>query len=336
MNKEQIIQVIENESLPDTWTKADYVETPNSWIIRSDNHAFKIRKSIQANGQDLSNLELRKETCLKEVKFNKPLAGKVYEEVIPLKKINTKKSAPKEKELIVVDYAVMMKRLDEKQKLLRLIKKGEITNDQIREIASVIAKFHKKADIVKNTFNITRFQERYEEIKRCEDFASDLLGENQVSTIYKSIEFSKEFLSDYRLYIQERTIEGFIRDVHGNLKADTIYLNKTPIITDRHILIDKQRKVDVLFDIAFLGIDFDFYKLYEYDEEFLKQYLKKSGAKYSNKTKALYTYFKLYRTGQRITKMLDANIISSLSESRIQDIARYFELLTLYMDSLNK
>ncbi|NJM14086.1 MAG: hypothetical protein HC896_00660 [Bacteroidales bacterium] len=45
MNKEEIIQIIVNEALPDTCYNADYVETPNSWIIRSDYYAFKIRKT---------------------------------------------------------------------------------------------------------------------------------------------------------------------------------------------------------------------------------------------------------------------------------------------------
>ncbi len=200
MNTEEIIQVIENEALPDTCNNADYVETPNSWIIRSDNYAFKIRKPVQANGKDLSTTEQRKNVCLKELKLNKTLAGKTYEDVFPLKKVGSEKQEPGETRFIVVDYALKMKRLPDNKNLFESLKQRDISKEEIKEIASTIAKFHKKADTVKNTFNITGFQKEFEEIKRCEDFMLDAFGETYIEAIYKSIEASKEFLNDNRYF----------------------------------------------------------------------------------------------------------------------------------------
>lgn len=336
MNTKQIIQIIENEALPDTCNNADYVETPNSWIIRSDNYAFKIRKPVQANGKDFLTAEQRKNICLHELKLNKPLAGKIYEDVIPLKRVRNENQEPGHANLIVVDYALKMKRLSKEKNLFENLKNKTIAKEQIYDIAATIAKFHKKAGIVKNTFNITGFKKDFEEIKRCEDFVRDLFGEAYIETIYKSIQVSKKFLSDNRYVIQERTIEGFVRDGHGNLNATKIFLNHKPIVTNRVILDDEGRKVDVLFDIALLGINLDFYKLGRLDDEFLRHYIKKFGDKYSNKTRSLYTYYKLYRTGQLIMKKLDRKTIYSLSENEKHEIIRYFELLNHYMETLKK
>ncbi|NJM14087.1 MAG: hypothetical protein HC896_00665 [Bacteroidales bacterium] len=245
-----------------------------------------------------------------------------------------KKKEPGETNLIVVDYALKMKRLPDNKNLFELLKHQDISKKEIKEIAVAIAKFHKKSAIVKNTFNITGFQKDFEEIKRCKDFMLDAFGETYIETIDKSIQVSKEFLNDNRNCIQERTIEGFVRDGHGNLSATKIFLNNKPIVTDRAIVNDKDRIVDVLLDIALLGTHLDFYELGKLDDEFLNQYIKKIGDKYSKKTRLLYTYYKLYRTGQLITKMLDRNTIFSLPANQELEITRYFELLHHYIKTL--
>jgi uncharacterized protein len=332
MNTKQIIQVIKNENLPDTFNNVDYVETPNSWIIRSDNHAFKIRKPVQANGKDLTTTEQRKNICLKELELNKPLAGKTYESVVSLKKVGAGNLMPWHTN--TEEHALKMKRLREEKNLFELLKNKKISREQLENIAAAIASFHQKADIVKNTINITGFQDEFEEITRCDEFVRELFGEKYLETIYNSIETSKEFLSDYRYFIQERTLKGFIRDGHGNLSASRIFLNDDLVITDRVILCDEQRKVDVLFDIALLGIDFDYFEFQELDNEFLTQYITTFGDKLSNKTRKLYTYYKLYRAGQLITEKLDRSTIFTLSVNQKQEIIRYFELLNHYMEAL--
>jgi len=335
MNTEEIIHVIENKALPDTCNDVDYLETPNSWIILSDNHAFKIRKQVQENGKELPTFEQRKNICLKELKLNKPLAGKTYESVVALKSTG-KEVAGANHANFKEEHALKMKRLEKEKSLFEILKKSNISSEEIREIATTIAEFHKNSNIVKNTFRITEFQEEYEEIKRCRDFVLVLFGETYLNIINKSIQVSKNMLNKNRYFIQQRTIEGYVRDGHGNLNANKIFLNRKPIITDRVILDDEKRKVDVLFDIALVGINLDFHEHSNLDELFLKHYIEVFGDQYSNNTQLLYTYYKLYRTGQLITKMLDRNTIYSLSEAQKKDISKYFNLLKRYMESLQK
>ena len=224
MNKEQIIKVINNESLPDSCHNADYLETQNSWVIRSDHYAFKIRKPQQATGAELTDVESRKEICNKELALNKLLGGRFYEDVIPIQKI-IGKNTDDTNHIEVVDYALQMKRLDDTRKLSERLKTGNINESLIKDIARMLLRFHHKTKIIKDTFNITRFQNEFEEIKRCTEFVEELLGNQYEKMIYDSIVISKAFLANYRNLIHERTISGFVRDGHGDLSSDKIYLS---------------------------------------------------------------------------------------------------------------
>jgi uncharacterized protein len=334
MNTQQIMQVINDKALPDSCLHADYLETPDSWVIRSDHYVFKIRKPEQSTGLDLSMVEDRREICKKELKLNKMLTKNVYMKVIPITQINKEIHGETDSNIEILDYALKMKRLDENIKLITGLRNNSVTEDQVKDIATAIAEFHKKTDIIKNTFNVTRFQNEFADICRCDLFVRDLLGEDEYSSIYESIKLSKKILNDHRYYIQERTITGFIRDGHGDLSAENIFLKKRPLIIDRVVVSDEQRQIDVLFDIARLGVDFDYYGMHNIDKLFFENYIKAFGDKNSMKTQDLYTYFKLYRTNLLITRLVDESTIFHWTEAEKNILVRYFDLYKKYMNLL--
>ena len=230
MNTKQIIQVIDNKALPDSCYNADFLETSNSWVLRSDHYAFKIRKPQLLTGTDLL-IGDRKKMCNKELKLNRMLSEKVYEDVIPVRKI--KSNSPGEYESNIVDYALKMKRLDDSQKLLYRLKDRNITDDQVRDIAHVIARFHQKTKSISIKYDpVTYLQKEFDEIKRCDLFVQELLGVHYKSVIYIALGISKKFLNDNRGLIKDRAASGFVHDGHGNLSADNIYLRKHPVIID--------------------------------------------------------------------------------------------------------
>jgi uncharacterized protein len=338
MNTEQIKQVIENEALPDTCTNVDLLETLNSWLIRTDNNAFKIRKPTQSNGRMLLNIEERKMLCLKELDLNRKLAHAIYKDVIPVRKLGKKSPSTKNisDNVQVIDYALHMKKLDDNDKLLVRIKERNLTKIALKNLAKRIAEFHKQAEVIKNAFNIKSFQREYNEIERCDYFISELLGGKYLQLMYESMQSIQLFLGKNRYQIHERTIAGFIRDGHGELSAENIYMGKKKAITDRIALYDEQRYVDLLFDIARLGIDFDYYGLENMGEVFFQEYLNCLGETKTPGLINLYTFYKLYRTGRLITQNIDETTIFQFTDSGKNKLLRYFDLLKKYMQFLQR
>ncbi len=336
MNTGQIVQLLSYEVFTGPHNDADCLETLNSWVIRSDQYAFKIRKPQQSTGVDLSGLENRKSVCYKELELNKLLARKIYEDVVPVRKTAGNSSALQDYNAEPLDYALKMKRLDESKNILNLLKNKNINTSQINEIAAILSRFHKKCGIVRNVFNSVAFQREFEEIKRCEIFVNDLIDDEYVPLIEKSIEASRKFLARHQYYMLERDLSGYIRDGHGNLTAENIFLYGKIIITNRVVVEEGQRKMDVLFDIARLGVDLDYCRRPEYDKALFMHYLKKSGDTYTSEIQALYTYFKLFRTNLIITKFIDEITIYQWSAKQKKRIKGYFELIKRYMDAIEE
>lgn len=334
MNTEQIATLINMEKLPDIHSQSAFLETPEAWFIQSDKYSFKIRKPIRKDGLDLSDPEMRKVVCDEELRLNKDLAGSVYCEVIP---ISTEKpwkplTLSDDEE---VEYALKVRRLDKNQNLMyRLENFMDIDNKLVVNLARRLAKFHKSATPVMNSFNISRLNRRFEESKRIRYFLRDIIGSSQHLILLDAIAFSRRFLSDKRYVLQERAITGYVRDGHGNLCSENIYLMKNPVITGRS-LRKEQRYNDVLFDIARLGIDFDYYGRSDLNELFLKQYLEHFPHKDNEPARQLYTYYKLYRCNQLLILLVDNSTIYDLTDANIETIRHYSALMDNYLKALS-
>ena len=84
MNKKAIDQILENNAFPDLALKAELIETHISWVILTNDFAFKIKKPIQYSFLSFSTLEKRKFYCEKELRLNKRLTDNVYLQVVPI------------------------------------------------------------------------------------------------------------------------------------------------------------------------------------------------------------------------------------------------------------
>jgi len=334
MNKEQIMQVIHNKSLPDSCKNVGYLETANSWVILSDHFAFKIPKPYQATGEDLTDVEDRKVLCYKEFELNKMLTTKVYEGVVPIKKVGIVPVGINESRDEVVDYALKMKRLDDSRKLTENIKRGEITFALIDKIVAAIADFHQKTKIVHRPVGPKKLQDGFNEIIRCSLFVQEFLGEQYKDTLRKSIIASGRFLNKHEFEIIGRYKLNMIREIHGNLSAEKIYLYSVPIIVDRNIVDDFSSQMDILFDIARLGIDFDTCGMHEYDQLLFTEYVTRIGDKADEQTRSLYNYYKLYHTNLLITKKIDQTTIFNWSDDDSKYLKGLFNLYSQYLSQL--
>ena len=155
----------------------------------------------------------------------------------------------------LVDRFIVMKRLPADRSVTELLRRRELSERHVREIARTIARFHASlpgitpdVDIVE--MHRSRWSENFESMA---PFVGEILDECDAERI---AHLASAWLDSHDDLLHQRVTDGSIRDGHGDLLADDIFCTKDgPQILDCLAFRDDFRVVDVLDDIAFLAMD---------------------------------------------------------------------------------
>jgi uncharacterized protein len=335
MNKEQVNKIKEECLFPDTCENSSLIETHISWIVLTDQFAFKIKRPVRFSFVDFSTLEKRKHYCHLEVKLNSRLAPEMYLGVFPVTKKLFDPGVPDE-ENETIDYAIQMLRMDNEKEMDKLLKNNLVKETLLKRLAEVIARFHKKAKVIKDAFDTTGFQEEYADISTVLDVINEKIGKAWGDKILRCIEKSNSYLNAHRSLINERIINGFHRDCHGDLNASNIFLYEDPVIFDCIEFNKKYRHIDVLNEIAFLCVDLDFFNKKDLSTLFYKYYVEAFGEDQGDFSKGLFMYYKSYRANIR-AKVTTISLSKAKDDSEKMDqIKKYIELMSEYCENIPK
>ncbi|MBI4229163.1 MAG: AAA family ATPase [Deltaproteobacteria bacterium] len=216
-----------------------------------------MKKPVDFGFLDFTTLKKRRYFCEKEVELNRRLCD-IYIGVEEISVSDGHYKFGKGDETI--EYAVKMKRLPERYFLKNLIKRGNVTLDDLRRIIEKLVEFY-ESQANKGTINdfgrpanIRSFI--YGNISLVKSF----IGKTISSTTHEVIKFYNDmFFERYSRLFQERIKRGFIKDCHGDLHLNNI--NITPKYVCIHDCIefnDRFRFIDTASDIAFLAMDLEF------------------------------------------------------------------------------
>jgi aminoglycoside phosphotransferase family enzyme len=336
MKKAQILEIYENCRLPDTCDKKDFFETHISWVMLSDHFAFKIKRPASYSFLDFSTPDKRKFFCQQELKLNKRLAPEMYLAILPVYEdleIGTSENNDGKKK--VIDYAVQMKRMDNKLEMDRMLTQSRVNHSHLDKLATKLAGFHKKARVVKDPFNTMGFQENFADILSIEDYIRNEKGEKWITKLKKMVKISNAYLNSNRSYFNQRAITDKRRECHGDLKASNIFLYEDPVIFDCIEFNDDFRFIDVLNDIAFLCIEIEFYGNLQLSNYFYEKYLDESGMTEDSDSKKLFNYYKAYRANIK-AKLLALKDRKNVKDDKTKkQIFQLIELLAGYCENLS-
>ncbi len=333
MDKEQILK-IQNECLfPDTCHQhSTLYETHISWVVLTDQYAFKVKRPVKLSFVDFSTLEKRKYFCHQEVDLNRRLAPEMYLDVYPItrKMIQDNSNSDDEDQNEIIDYAVQMRRMDNDKQMDKMLQENQVSDEHISALARKIADFHKNTRIVKNAFNTARFQKEYADIELELAEINQRLGQSWGEKVSNCIRQAYDFLNDHRSYCNDRILNDFQRDCHGDLNASNILLYKDPVIFDCIEFSEDYRIIDVLNDIAFLCVDLDFHGRNDLSEELYQQYLEIFGIKEDELSKQLFAFYKSYRANIRAKVSLINIVENPQHDQNVKPVKQYIELMDAY------
>ncbi|MEW6722505.1 MAG: phosphotransferase [Candidatus Micrarchaeota archaeon] len=268
-------------------------ETHISWLLLGKDEVFKIKKPLKFSFLDFSTPERRRFFCGEEVRLNRRLSPDVYLGVSDVCSGSGGHAFDNGGE--AVDAAVRMKRLDESSKMDSLLARGAVGEAEVREIARIVASFHKNAEVPGGEFNspkmiggqIADLGSQRGAIENASGF-----GEWVDRILSKSALFIKK--ND--VLLKKRMREGMVRDCHGDLHSGNIFMQDGIKIIDCIEFSSEFRCIDVASDAAFLAMDLDFAGREDLAEAFVDRYVRETG---DGELETLLPFYKCYRANVR-------------------------------------
>jgi len=223
-------------------------ETHISWITLIADRAYKLLKPIRTGFLDHRTREARRAACLRELEVNRRFAADVYLGVLDLVDAA---GQPR-------DHIIEMRRMPADRRLTTLVEAPGAT-DAVEEVARALAAIHRDAP---RSAQIDRAGEaewlRDLWATGWEQLTAAAPGVIAGDDIARAARLARRFLTAREPLFRARIAGGWIRDGHGDLLADDIYVTADgPRVLDCLAFDDDLRIGDVLSDIAFLAMDLE-------------------------------------------------------------------------------
>ena len=273
-------------------TKFEVIETHISWVLLTGEYAYKIKKPVNFGFLDFSTLEKRHLYCREELRLNRRLAPQLYLDVVS---IHGSVAHPEfNSHAPVIEYAVKMQQFPQSTQLDRILEENGLDNLIMDKLADKVAHFHLLIDLAKDESDFGDLdhvrQPVLENFKHIRTSIDDIRISQQLN---KLEQWSKQQLLELKGAINQRKIQGFVRECHGDMHLRNIALWNDEIIIFDCIEFNKNFYwIDVISDMAFLVMDLEDRHQDILAQHFLNQYLEITG---DYEGLSLLRFYKVYR-----------------------------------------
>ena len=227
-------------------------ETHMSWVFMAGDHVYKLKKPVRFAYLDFSTLDRRAAACRAEYLLNRRLAPDVYLGVVPLT-ISTSGLAiagdgP------VVDWLVVMRRLEENETLEAALHGGRLKPSQVDRLAATLQAFYAHAPrvLLDPAHYLVAWQDALNANCRVLLNARFALPQGCVERI---AQIQRRFAQKRAILLLERIHKRWFVDAHGDLRPEHIWLREPVTIIDCLEFDPKLRALDPLDEIAFLHLE---------------------------------------------------------------------------------
>ena len=318
--------------LPDKTKKVSLVQTHISMVLVADEFVYKIKKPVNFGFLDFSTLAKREYYCHQELRLNQRLSRDIYLEVLPVTYDGRHYRMGKGRGEIV-EYAVKMKKIPDEVIMRSRFQRGDLNDDNLNEIAKLLAGFHKTAD---RSEEIDLFGEpdkvkinTDENFQQTEKYISKTIEEKDFHALK---EWTDDFYENNRALFFERIVMGKIRDCHGDLHMEHVCLTEPICVMDCIEFNDRFRYSDTVSDIAFLLMDLEYHGGEAFAQRLWDHYSTGTG---EGAAGSLLTFYKVYRAYVRgkvnSFQLDDENLAAAEKEGAAQRAMKYFKLARSYI-----
>jgi aminoglycoside phosphotransferase family enzyme/predicted kinase len=318
-------------------TRVDLAETHISWVFLLDADVFKVKKPVALGFVDFRSIEQRKAACDAEVRLNARLAPHVYRGVVPIRRGDDGRFIAGG-DGKVVDWAVHMVRLSDDHRADLLLARGELTGESIDAVAARIASFHAAARCDESTarlgtpdaisFNVE------ENFAQTRGHVAKYVNADQAEEMAR---WQTAFVRGHEALFAQRIAAGRVRDGHGDLRLEHVYLGQVassadPTIIDCIEFSDRFRFADVCSDVAFLSMDLAAHRRVDLAERLLARYARDADDFDLYALVDFYESYRAYVRGKIAAIVAADGGLDSDARQRAESDARRYFLLALAVE----
>lgn len=332
------------------------IQTHASAVLLARDRVYKLKKPKDFGFFDYSTTTLRRYYCAQEVLVNRRLAPQVYLGVAPVLADSAGRFrfgptfAPDDVPMpgdtlddeSIVDYAVVMVRLPDEASLEWRVRNGKATTSMLAEIAKYVAAFHAATPADER---IARFgaldviqgnwEENFEQMRPYIGRALDASRYDRIAS------YVQRFLAERSALFASRVRDGRIRDCHGDLRLQHVYLldgrgdgehRPAPIaILDGIEFNERFRYGDVAGEVGFLTMELDAAGYPDLSRAFIDQYVAETGDEALRELLPFYACYRACVRGKVLSFQLDEREVPGTQrESARQQAEALFALAEQY------
>lgn len=227
-------------------------ETHMSWVFLAGDKVFKLKKPVRLAYLDFSALARREVMCRAELRLNRRLAPDVYLDVVPLVQSAQGLSIGGPGE--VVDWLVVMRRLEAHWALDRAIEEDRVKASQLDRLVTTLGKFYRHA-ARPYLSPVAQLNEWHHNISRDCRFLLDRRLDLPAGLVRTIERVQRCFLDKRAGFLIERIRDRRIVDGHGDLRPEHIWLTDGIRIIDCLEFNPHFRMVDPFDEIAYLSLE---------------------------------------------------------------------------------
>lgn len=227
------------------------IDTHGAVVFLAGPDAYKVKRAIYYPFMDFSTLGKRRAAAENEIRVNRPNAPDIYLEVLPIRRTPQGLRLGGE-DGDIIEWAVHSRRFDDDKTLDKLARRGELDLATAARLAEAISAAHARAP---------RHERRTAE--RFRGWMTDTLDGLAASAAFPATavaDLRARFLATYSAVaplLERREAQGKVRRCHGDLHLRNIVLEAGgPVLFDAIEFDDGLATIDILYDLAFVLMDF--------------------------------------------------------------------------------
>jgi uncharacterized protein len=334
------------------------IQTHASAVLLAGERAYKLKKPQNFGFFDYSTPALRRHFCGQEVLVNRRLAPHVYLGVAPVLaagggRLRFGPTFPPEEAPLpgaalgserVVDSAVVMVRLPDDATLEARVRAGTATPELLADSARFVAQFHARAATsarIASFGSLEVIGGNWEE-----NFAQmrPYIGRTLDAARYEHIAgYVRRFLDERAALFASRLRGGSIRDCHGDLRLQHVYVLEAPGVPTAHagtiVVLDgiefneRFRYGDVAGEVAFLTMELDAARRPDLSRAFVESYVVATGDEALRELLPFYACYRACVRGKVCSFLLDeAEVPPGQREAARRQASALFELAESYTE----
>ncbi|MCH9682697.1 MAG: dephospho-CoA kinase [Deltaproteobacteria bacterium] len=307
------------------------IQTHISWVMLGPTDVYKRKRPVELGFLDFRTLAARRAACQAEVVLNRRLSTDVYIGVKPVTRRpdGTLELAGGGE---VVDWMVHMRRLRDHDRADVRLREGRLTASDLARVAARLVRFHDRAPADEHAAAFGHPDRIARNVR--ENFAQtrDIVEHFIDAKEYEQIEDHQlGFLERHHDVFMSRVQQGRIREGHGDLRLEHVYLpDQGPLqIIDCIEFNERFRFGDVASDLAFLVMDLAEHGRVDLAEHFAASYSQDSGDYGIYEVLDFYEGYRAYVRGKIAALSAQDPSLERTQRDRSAAAARHYFLLAL-------